>query len=195
MIVIPLQELKNELLNNVWHSWYYEWWKQYSFRFFFWWSLHSRRYSAISSVSRHNSLKSWKNAPRKIATWENCSTEKCPPMKFFCEVFLISNFHFYGNFLPQLKYILIQLIFFVINNNLFILYFPLFFSCAYIFDFQLWHIIFIIHRCETNNAGHRYLASEANCRKASLKLWESNNTSTHKNNILFFLWRKLLTDT
>ena len=36
---------------------------------------------------------------------------KIPPVKFFCEVFLISNFHFYGNFLPQLKYTLIQFIF------------------------------------------------------------------------------------
>lgn len=163
MIVIPLQELKNELLNNVWHSWYYEWWKQYIFRFFFWWSLHWRRYSAICPVLRHNSLKSWKN--------------------------------FYGNFLPQLEYILIQFIFFVISNNLSILCFPLFLSCAYIFDFQLWHIIFIIHRCVTNNAEHRYLACDAIFRKASLKIWESNNTSTHKCNILFFLWRKLLTDT
>ena len=103
--------------------------------------------------------------------------------------------NFYGNFLPQLEYILIQFIFFVISNNLSILCFPLFLSCAYIFDFQLWHIIFIIHRCVTNNAEHRYLACDAIFRKASLKIWESNNTSTHKCNILFFLWRKLLTDT
>ena len=35
------------------------------------------------------------------------------------------------------------------------------------------HTMLIIHIYVTNNAGHRYLASEANCRKASLTLWSA----------------------
>ena len=48
--------------------------------------------------------------------------------------------------------------FLTINNNLFILYFSIIFFCAYVFDFQLWDIMFIIHRCVPSNAGHCYLA-------------------------------------
>ena len=55
--------------------------------------------------------------------------------------------------------------FMMINSSFFILYsFLLLFSCAYIFDFgyfgyflyfQLWHTMFIIHRCVTNNIRQR----------------------------------------
>ena len=103
---------------------------------------------------------------------------KMPPTKFFREFFLIPNFYFYENFRLKMKNeksTFIQFIFLIINNNLFILYFSIFFPVR--FDLQAWYTMFIIHICVTNNAGHRYLASEANCRKTFLKLRVSHNTS------------------
>ena len=53
-----------------------------------------------------------KNAPRKIAPWKfvarkiaprKIATRKIPPMKFFCELFLITSFYFYENFRLQEK--------------------------------------------------------------------------------------------
>ena len=55
---------------------------------------------------------------------------KLPPMKFFCEFFLIPKFCFYENFRLKMKNeksILIQLIDSIMNNDSFILYFSIFF--------------------------------------------------------------------
>ena len=101
---------------------------------------------------------------------------KLPSMKFFCEFFRISNFIFM-RILVRKKNLFSFNSFFVINNNLLILYFSIIFSRAYIFDFQASHTMFIIHICVSNNAGHRYLASDVNCRKASLTLWVNHNRS------------------
>ena len=94
------------------------------------------------------SLKNYPPPPRKF------STGKLSPMEPFCEFFLISSFCFYENFRPKEKSIFIQSLFIL---NLFILYVCIIFSLAYIFDFQAWHTMFIIHICVSNNAGHRYL--------------------------------------
>ena len=56
--------------------------------------------------------------------------------------------------------------------------FSIIFFCAYIFDLQLLHIMFIIYGYLTNNARQRYLVIEANCREASLKSWGNHCTST-----------------
>ena len=42
---------------------------------------------------------------------QNCLPENCPPMKFFCEFFRISNFYFCENFGQQEKSSFIQFIF------------------------------------------------------------------------------------
>ena len=54
--------------------------------------------------------------------------------------------------------------------------------------------MFTLPNCLTNSAGDRYLASVANCRKASLALWGNRNTATHKYNFLLFYSRKLSTN-
>ena len=78
----------------------------------------------------------------------------------------------------------IQFIFLIINNSFVILYFL--FSCGCIFDFQLWHIMFIINRCVTNNTQQRYPPIEIVVEKLLL-LWSSHNMSTHKCKFLNFL--------
>ena len=66
--------------------------------------------------------------PRGIAPLENC----IPPRKKW----------FWLNYL-------------LLNKEQFVysIFFYYLFSCAYIFDLTLWHIMFIIHRYMTNNAG------------------------------------------
>ena len=106
-----------------------------------------------------------KNTPRKNASPGKISPGKFDPGKFspgrlhpgkiapilhefLCDFFLISSFYFYGNFHGQVKSIFIQFNFLIINNNLFIIFcccccclFNLF---LFIFNFQLWHIIYRI---------------------------------------------------
>ena len=79
-------------------------------------------------------------------------------------------------------------------NNFVILYFSITFCfCAYIFDFQLWHIMFVIDRYVTKNDGQRYLSIGVDCKEASLMLWCSHIVRQHTNihfykyNFLFFL--------
>ena len=86
-------------------------------------------------------------------------------------------------------------------NNFVILYFSITFCfCAYIFDFQLWHIMFVIDRYVTKNDGQRYLSIGVDCKEASLMLWCSHiirhhtNIHFYKYNFLFFFRRKLSTN-
>ena len=123
----------------------------------------------------HGKLPPGKLAPRKIVPQKM----KLPSMKFFCEFFHIPNFYFCEYFCLKMKNeksIFVQLIF-LLKITICLFYVFHFFSCAYIFDFQAWHTMFVIHICVTNNAGHRYLANEANCGKASITLQVSHNTS------------------
>ena len=115
--------------------------------------------------------------PGKMAS-EKCPPENCPeenchpppenppprkitppsPLKFFLGIF--SYLKIFLMKVSSIRYIYFHsIIFFVIN--FFILYVCIIFSKAYIFDFQAWNIMFIIHICVTNNAGHRYLATRS----------------------------------
>ena len=126
-----------------------------------------------------------KLSPRKIVPWKTASHEV-----FFCDFFLISNL-FLWKFYLQVKSIFNQFHFLFTNNNFVILSFSITFrSFAYIFYFHLWHIMFIIRGCLTNNVGTRYLAFEVNCIEASLTLWGSHNTST--TNVTFYSLKKIV---
>ena len=61
---------------------------------------------------------------------------KLPPMKCFCEFFLISNFYFYENFLSQEKSIFIRFIFLLKITICLFYIFPLFFFLCIYFWFS-----------------------------------------------------------
>ena len=98
-----------------------------------------------------------KKCPSKNCPPEHCPSENCTPWMFFINFFLSLVFIFMRIFVHKKNLFSIRKIyfhsikFFIIN--LFILYLCIIFSYAYIFDSQVWHIMFIIHICVTNNAG------------------------------------------
>lgn len=89
-------------------------------------------------------------SPTKKCPLENCSQGKLPI------IFSYLWYYFYGNFCRWVKSICIQFIFLIITNNLFILYFSiiLFPVHVYIFNFHLWHLTLVIHRCWTTMLGN-----------------------------------------
>ena len=145
-------------------------------------SIHESENRKIWGTSKIHHKKLWEKWPREKLSPEKCVRKMSPgkllpgkfsPRKSTARKIASGKLH-----PPRLhQFFFIQFINLNINNNFFILYFYIIlvlFSCAYFFI-----------------SGHRYLASKANCRKASLTLWGSHKTSTHKYNFLFFLWRKL----
>ena len=118
----------------------------------------------------------WKIVPRKIAPKENCHPENCSPSNFLVKFFLSLSFIFMRIFVRK-KNVFSLNSFFIMNNNLLILYFSIIFFLWVYFDFQAWHIMFIVHTYVTKSAEHRYLASEANCIKVPVTLWVSQNAS------------------
>ena len=126
----------------------------------------------------------WKMLPRKLPPGKNPPGKldqgrlprKIAPSthhEFFCKRFLflwefssVSKIYFHSiNFF---KWWFVYSIFF---------YFL--FSCAHIFDFQPYHLVFFIHRqMLTNNVEQCYLVIGANCGVASVTLLDSHNTPT-----------------
>ena len=104
----------------------------------------SWKYWVMMDVSRKNALgekcplENWHS--RKIAPWE------IAPHEIFLWIFPYLYFYFYESFFH--KKIYFQFVYSIC----------IIFSKTY-FWFQAWYIMFIIHICVTNNAGHHYLAT------------------------------------
>ena len=142
----------------------------------------SRKNAPRKNASRKNvplKISPWKTGLGKIVSQENWPPANCTLEKFPRKISPSSPwiffwiFYFYENFRLSKFY---QFLFLVINNNFFILYFSIiFFVCTYFwFSAITLQLMFIIHRCVTNDTAQRYLTF--NCREAFLTLCHSHST-------------------